>query len=276
MNKKLLEIYRNDPKPYEQGEKMFWNDEHISKQMLKAHLDETLESASRTKKTIESSAKWIYSLAENKKNVDVLDLGCGPGLYAEQLTTFGCKVVGIDFSKRSIEYAKQSALNKHIQIDYRYENYLESVFNKPFDLAMMIYCDFGVLNPKERSDLLKKVYKGLTPNGVFVLDVFSEYNYKDFKENEMITYDDSGFWRSHPYVCIKKDREYNEVYLEQYTIVDDKDIKVYNLWNTAFNKKKLKDEFLKAGFNDISFFSDCTGAKDDEQSSTICIVARKK
>lgn len=276
MNKKLLEIYKNEPKLYEQGEKMFWNDEHISKQMLKAHLNETIESASRTKETIESSAKWIYSLVENKRNVAVLDLGCGPGLYAEQLSILGCNVVGIDYSKRSIEYAKQSALNKQMQIDYRYENYLESVFDKTYDLAMMIYCDYGVLKPEERNRLLKKVYEGLKPNGIFVLDVFSEYNYKDFKEQETITYEDCGFWRSYPYVCIKKDRTYGEVYLEQYTIADNKSTKVYNLWNTGFSREKLEDEFQNVGFKDVCFYSDCTGVKDNENSSTICIVARKK
>lgn len=37
---------------------------------------------------------------------------------------------------------------------------------------------------------------------------------KGFKNQEMITYENCGFWRSHPYICIKKDKTYDEIYLE--------------------------------------------------------------
>ncbi len=43
------------------------------------------------------------------KTKKLLDLGCGAGIYSELLYDKGFSVTGIDFSKRSIEYAQNHA-----------------------------------------------------------------------------------------------------------------------------------------------------------------------
>ncbi|MBN8657144.1 MAG: SAM-dependent methyltransferase, partial [Anaerolineae bacterium] len=47
------------PAPFESGEPLFWNDPHISTQMLLAHLDPTIDAASRNPETIDRSVRWI-------------------------------------------------------------------------------------------------------------------------------------------------------------------------------------------------------------------------
>ncbi|MDY0361050.1 MAG: class I SAM-dependent methyltransferase [Desulforegulaceae bacterium] len=54
------------------------------------------------KKTIQSFLSVI-----GKKNPRVLDLGCGPGHESMRFFNEGAKVVGIDYSKNSIEIAKK-------------------------------------------------------------------------------------------------------------------------------------------------------------------------
>ena len=41
---------------------------------------------------------WIHSHVLGGGNGTVLDLACGPGLYALRLARRGCRCVGIDFS----------------------------------------------------------------------------------------------------------------------------------------------------------------------------------
>ncbi len=48
----------------------------------------------------------------------LFDIGCGPGIYAEKFARQGYYVTGIDFSKRSIDYAKNSALKQGLDISY--------------------------------------------------------------------------------------------------------------------------------------------------------------
>ena len=110
----LNKIFQSLEKPllYQKTEGEFWNDKHISKQMLKAHLDPEFEGASRKLSFIEKSVEWIKDTIPSTSYPLLLDMGCGPGLYTEKFAQYGYKVTGIDFSHRAIEYAKNSALKQ--------------------------------------------------------------------------------------------------------------------------------------------------------------------
>ena len=72
-------------------------------------------------------------------------------------------MTGVDFSQRSIDYAKKSAVKNNLNIEYLYENYLDMELNRLFDAAVMIYCDYGVLSTDDRGKLLQNVYRHLKP-----------------------------------------------------------------------------------------------------------------
>ncbi len=115
------------PKLWERSEAAFWDDEHISEQMLAAHLDPNIDAASRKLETIEKSVEWLSNIIE--KNSKILNLGCGPGLYAKKLSDLGYDVTGVDYSHNSIEYAK----NHDSKTKYRYQNYLELTDKAAYD-----------------------------------------------------------------------------------------------------------------------------------------------
>lgn len=68
----------------------FWDGPHISKQMLKAHLALDYEGASRKQSFIDRSAAWISALVPSMNYPLLLDIGCGPGLYAERFSCNQC------------------------------------------------------------------------------------------------------------------------------------------------------------------------------------------
>ena len=67
------------PRLFEPGEPLFWNDPHISKGMLKAHLDPTHDAASRRPEVIDLTVKHLLDSGVLKPGMTLLDLGCGPG-----------------------------------------------------------------------------------------------------------------------------------------------------------------------------------------------------
>lgn len=113
-----------------------WTDDHISKQLLDVHLNPDIDLASRRRASIESTVDWILNSA-NLEKMNILDLGCGPGLYAELMAERGYKVTGVDFSKNSIEYARNEAIKKNLDIEYVNQNYLELCEENKYDLVMM-------------------------------------------------------------------------------------------------------------------------------------------
>lgn len=73
------------PLLFEAGEPEFWNDPHISKSTLEAHLNPNHDAASRKPEIIDQTVLHWLSCGVIKPGYKVLDLGCGPGLYAERL-----------------------------------------------------------------------------------------------------------------------------------------------------------------------------------------------
>lgn len=265
------------PTLYQQTEIAFWDDDYISKQMLRAHLDPNSDGASRRQDFIAQSVSWINKMVPAQSHPYLLDVGCGPGLYAEKFTRNGYIVTGVDFSRRSISYAQHSAQKSGLNIDYIYQNYLTLDINNQFDLAAMIYCDYGALSTEHRKDVLRNIYKHLKPGGKLILDVFSMAQYESFKEKQTWElHKQGGFWRKNEHVELNCFCKYSDrVTLEQYIIISNQHITTYYLWNTCFTEEALTKEVKAAGFEISGIHGDVAGSRLDKKSPTIAVLLVK-
>lgn len=277
MNNNTITSLRKPP-IYTKTKVEFWNDEYISKQMLKAHLNPEFEGASRKLDFIEKSVTWIKNLVPPSNYSLLLDLGCGPGIYGERFAEMGYHVTGIDFSKRSIDYARQSALNKRLNISYLYENYLEMDLKKNFDFCTMIYCDYGALSTTDRQVIMSKIYHHLKPGGKFLFDVFSMAKFNNSHEQQTWNIcTNGGFWRAGEYMELNGFYKYTDnVTLELISIISHDEITPYYLWNTYFTKETLIQEAESIGFKLCGIFSDVAGSVYQSESNTIAILLEKK
>lgn len=265
------------PPLYKKSEGAFWNDEYISKQMLKAHLDPKFEGASRKLDFIERSVTWIKELVDPICYPTLLDIGCGPGIYAERFTKEGYQVTGIDFSKRSIDYALESALRQELSITYLFQDYLQMNLKKDFDFGTMIYCDYGALSTSDRQIIMRNVYQHLKYGGKFLLDVFGTAKYESFTESQTWKFcNHNGFWREGSYLELNGLYKYpDNVTLEQTSIISDNEINTYYIWNTCFTKETLIKEVKEAGFKVCGIFGDVAGSPYNKDSFTIAILLEK-
>ena len=92
----------SNPEPWSEGDNIPWNDPGFSQRMLKEHLSQDHDAASRKFERIGQHVHWIHHNALDGKPGKLLDLGCGPGLYANRLAKLGHECIGIDFSPASI------------------------------------------------------------------------------------------------------------------------------------------------------------------------------
>jgi SAM-dependent methyltransferase len=267
------------PAPFEfYTAETLWNDEHISQQMLKFHLNPDLEPASRNQGFIEASIDWMKERFGIGPNCHIADFGCGPGLYTLPFAQLGALVTGIDFSRRSIAYAREQAFNKGLQIDYRQQNYLEFESDKRFDLISLIYCDFCPLSPAQRKRLLEVFHRHLNDDGAVLLDVFSLQAFESRQESTTFQYRlMDGFWSDQAYFGFLKTMKYEEekVCLDKYSIVEEeRQWQVYN-WLQYFSLTSLIREFSESGFEIAEYYSDVAGNAYHEDSAVIALVAKK-
>ncbi len=241
---KIQKIITTAQKPelYSQGTAVMWVDEYISTQLLETHLSQDIDLASRKETTISSTIEWILSKVPGD-NLNILDLGCGPGIYTEKLAEKGHKVTGIDFSANSIRYAKESADRKKLNISYLQQNYLELEEEDKYDLVMIIFTDFGVLSPAQREILLVNIYRALKPGGKFIFDVLNENYPVNESGSKGWEVSKKGFWRNRPYLALTESFYYEEqkVALSQHIVIDENgEMDVYRFWIHTFSHDDLE------------------------------------
>ncbi len=279
MYEKLNKIIQK-PEPFEFYTRLeLWNDKHISKGMLAAHLDPKIDAASRNKAFVDKSTNWIISHFQIDNSSKIIDFGCGPGLYTTSLAETGAIVKGVDFSERSINYAKKIDKEKRLHIDYYLQDYLEFSHNDKFDLIILIYCDFAVLSPKQRSVLLRKFRDLLSDDGHILLDVDSmaRFNEATEKKTEYQYMPEAGFFSPTPHHLFSTEFKYEQckVLLKKQTIIDQRREFEFYHWSQCYSLESLKSEFDDNGLSITEFYSDVTGKSYLDDSLVIAVVATK-
>jgi len=274
-----LEKINERPGPFEfYTASDLWTDEHTSAQMLSFHLNESIDVCSRNAGFIKRSVEWIASRFNIGKNTKIVDFGCGPGWYTTHLAKRLANVTGIDFSRRSIEYAKAVAAREQLSIRYMEQNYLNFETQDRFDLILMIMCDFCALSPTQRKEILSIFARTLKPGGSVLLDVYSLEAFD--QREEVAAYEVNllnGFWSPNKYYGFLNSFKYDEekVTLDKYTIVESGRTRTVYNWLQYFAPKDLAKEFRDAGFSVEGFYSDVTGAPYDPKSGEFAVIATK-
>jgi len=274
-----LEAINSRPTPFQfYTVDELWTDEHTSMKMLEYHLDQSVDLSSRNKDFVARSVKWIVSHFGIDANTSIADFGCGPGLYTTLFAENNAYVTGIDFSERSIRYAREISDQKGLDINYVQENYLRFETEDRFDLITMIFCDFCALSSSQRKTLLAKFHKFLKPGGSVLLDVHSLNTFNG--REEVATYERNqldNFWSSDDYYGFMNTFKYDKekITLDKYTIIEETRTRVVYNWLQYFSQDSLREEFENNGFEAQEFYSDVAGSAFFPESPDIAIVAIK-
>lgn len=277
MNIETLLQLQEKPRPFAPGEPLFWDDPHISAQMLKAHLNPNHDQASRRPEIIQQSVAWLVATLGLKPGTAVLDLGCGPGLYAARLAEQGLRVTGVDYSRRSIDYATQYAQQHNLDITYRYQDYLTLEDKNMYDAALLIYGDFCPLAPEQRARLLQNIQRALKPGGYFVLDVTTPAHRRQQGSRNGWYAAETGFWKPGPHLVLEEGFDYPEesIFLDQAVVVAGNGrISVYRNWFQDYTRNTITTELEQGGFTVCSIWNDLRGTPFTPDGAWIGLVTQ--
>jgi SAM-dependent methyltransferase len=273
-----LEEINSRPKPWEfYTASELWTDEYTSRQMLSFHLNGEVDISSRKIFFINRSVDWIVSHFDLRTGKSVVDFGCGPGLYTERLARTGAAITGIDFSKNSIEYARNRAKNERLNINYVNQNYLDFNSDTKYDLIIMIFCDFCALSPGQRKTLLEKFRSILKTNGSILLDAYllNAFDQKMETTAYSVSLSD-GFWSSEKYYEFLNTFKYADakVTLDKYTIVEkDRTRQIFN-WLQYYTKESIAEEFAQSGLKIEKYLANVAGDEFNTGEDEFAIVAK--
>jgi len=265
------------PAIFDRTTEAFWDDEHISAQMLKLHLNPDAEAASKKLHTIDAEADFIVRQSAMGTAKTVIDLGCGPGLYVQRFAQTGAKVLGVDISARSIRYATETVGAQCQNVRFAQVNYLDMKLDETFDVATLIFYDFCALIPEEQKMLLKNIHSILKLEGQLFFDVITEF--REPSEDTRISVCQSGFWSPNAYLEIEQHFLYDAPKIEcvQYTIINELgDARVFRLFHRMFRQDEICEMLSDSGFVVEKILKNLTGEPLPDRSATFGIVERKR
>jgi SAM-dependent methyltransferase len=256
----------------------FWNDPYIAQRMLEAHLDPTHDAASRRPEIVERTVAHLVAALRLEPGHRLLDLGCGPGLYAIRFARLGLDVSGIDLSDGSITYARATAHRAGVPIDYQVADYTRAPLGGPFDAAVLIYLDFGVLDDAGRDAMLDGVRDALVPGGRFAFDVKAPARARVADGSLTVERSDGGFWRPGPHLVIETTWRYGaDLDLRQVAVLEpDAAVTSYRIWDRAYGSGELRRLLARHGFTVEATWEDLAGSPFRRRSPTVAVVARRR
>lgn len=134
--------------------------------------DDFLRSMSPvTNQQIIRESAFIEDRLGLQKGAVVLDLACGDGRHAIELTRRGYKVVGYDLSLPMLALASEEAEAANQKINFLHGDMREMAFESMFD---GVYCwgtSFGYFEEEKNFSVIQRIYRALRPGGVVLLDV---------------------------------------------------------------------------------------------------------
>ena len=103
--------------------------------------------------------------------LQVLDIGCGGGLLAEEFARLGCRVTGVDPSEESLAAARMHAATQRLAISYRAASGEALPFaDATFDV---VYCCDVLEHVSDLRQVIAETARVLRPGGIYLFDTIN-------------------------------------------------------------------------------------------------------
>jgi len=277
----IEQIVKRDssPEPWQEGEKIPWNEAGFSRRMLAEHLSQQHDGASRRFSVIDRQVEWIHRELLNGQPSKVLELGCGPGLYTSRFAKLGHICQGIDFSPASVDYARQQAENEHLTCDYLQADIRTAEYGQDFDLAMLIFGELNVFRRADALAILRKAHTALKPGAWLLLEPHSFAAVRKMGQEPCNWWSaEQGLFGENPHLVLTESlwHESAQAATTRYYVIEAASGQVERLAESvqAYSDDDYCRLLTEAGFEGFQFYPELAGQPGEAQTDLIAITAR--
>lgn len=122
-------------------------------------------------RTILAESSFIVERLRLPPGSTILDVGCGLGLHAIELTRAGYNVVGLDLSLPMLSRAADEAQDQGLKINFLQADMRELAFESMFDAVYCWGTTFGYFDDDQNRLVVERLHRALKPGGLLLLDV---------------------------------------------------------------------------------------------------------
>lgn len=124
-----------------------------------------------TPREVGRECDFIEALFEAPRGATILDVGCGLGLHAIELTRRGYLVVGLDLSLPMLSRAADEAQDEGLLINFLHGDMRDMTFGGSFDAVLCWGTSFGYFEEAGNRQALDQIHAAVKPGGKLLLDI---------------------------------------------------------------------------------------------------------
>lgn len=250
-------------------QKIPWDDPAFSARMLREHLSQAHDAASRRFEIIDAHVAWLHDAVLGGAPARILDLGCGPGFYADRLEALGHTCVGVDISPASVGYARANHRGT-----FRLGDAREIDDEAAFDVAMMVYGELNAFSPEDARRVVANAHRALRPGGTLVLEASTYDSIAAVGAEPAGWYSaQSGLFGDEPHLCLSESWFEDDRSVNRYFVIDAATgaLTTYLSMHHAYTEDAYRA--LLAGFKQVTVHPSLDGGAGD--GSMLVWVAQK-
>ena len=279
----LWRIYNRPevPAAWTQGGNLPWNEPGFSARMLREHLDESHGAASRTTAERQMQIDWLWEKLALQPGQPVLDVTCGPGLYAVELAKRGCLLTGVDFSPAAIAHARDLALRAGVAERCTWHEADVRGFQPAADhyaAALLLYGQLGVFRKQEGAQLLQSIASALQLGARLCVELLDQERVDKTNSTWWYT-DNSGLWGDAPFLHLGE-RFWNadqQLANERFQIIhlESGELTEVHLSDQSYAVAEMTSLLQTAGFAQVQVYPAWAGLPLYDAQEWVIYVAQK-
>lgn len=171
------------PEPSRRRQRPWWED---------LFDDDFIRTMDRTDtKVIHREVDFIEQCLGLEKGATILDLACGTGRHAVELSSRGYAVVGYDLSLNMLALAAEEAQDRGQKLNFLQGDMREMTFDQVFDGVYSWSTSFGYFDDEKNFDVLQRMHRALRTGGILVLDIINR-DYVAPRQPSMVWFEGDG------------------------------------------------------------------------------------
>ena len=266
------------PRPFDAGHELDWGDPVRSRRLLREHLDQSHDGASRREAVVDSHVRRLQRLLP-RPPAHILDAACGPGLYAVRLAESGHLVTAVDIGPAVVSHT--AALARRLRVAGRVEARLGDLRSfsdrQRYDAVLLIYHVLEGFPRRSQPAVLRRLAAVLGEGAPLVVEMRLR---PDQPEGRISSWDvvPASLLSDRRHLLLVEtvhDHRSNTYVLRETAVFDDGSTEIQQTSSALTPLAAIPALFARAGLSVDAIYDEWSRFRATELSETVLVVARR-